>query len=54
MEHVALGLIVFALWWGAVGAVYWLLLRKAFRDIDNLDTKQRLELLKTRRQRYLK
>lgn len=54
MEYVFLGLLAFGGWAVFVWLFYWFAIRKLLEIADELTPAQRLELLKTRRQRYLK
>lgn len=54
MEYLVLGLLVFGGWFALMGTLYWIIAKKVLRSTDELTLEQRLEFLKTRRQRDLK
>lgn len=54
MDYVFLSLILFGGWWAAMWVLYIVIAKKVLRENKLLTLEQRLEFLKTRRQRNLK
>jgi hypothetical protein len=54
MEFLVLGLVLFIAWWTVLGLLYFYTIKRLIGDLDKLTHEQRIELLKTRRQRAFK